>query len=486
TGEAARQLTAALREQLPQAMVGTAAGTAQEALAELQRLADWTTTGVGVARTALDAYAVDLAAAQRTHAVGRGEVHDAADRLSRVVATFELSLDVDLGPVSIDLPDVPLPDPVGTARNVTEVVALAVSGLRTCVRGAEDAQLAVDRLERALGDARGDAALAGRRAPAGFSVLDTAVMAAQSFDADPDHEHLDERQWAMLQRALAAMSPADRAAVDELLARVPDAASRAAVLQVLTGGADLGTATFFADRLAALPDALRAQLLSASYTDDGPTALGDPGDPDVPRFDQTDQTTCGSTSLLALAAQSDPLLSLWLLTGDRPPGWTPPYLQGLPPDAWDLPDADDRLTAAQQGIHDATSAGGWPQALGTTPWDAASVADDMRGTTGTGYQAVLLDDQSRTQLSDLLTRAADAANAGTPVPLYAGGDGADGIPRHVVLITGYRDGTYEIFEPSSGEVYEVPESQLLDGGGDGPAGLGGWEHPDWVVLPEAG
>ncbi|GMA85938.1 hypothetical protein GCM10025868_11880 [Angustibacter aerolatus] len=361
--------------------------------------------------------------------------------------------------MSIDLPDVPLPDPVGTARNVTEVVALAVSGLRTCVRGAEDAQLAVDRLERALGDARGDAALAGRRAPAGFSVLDTAVMAAQSFDADPDHEHLDERQWAMLQRALAAMSPADRAAVDELLARVPDAASRAAVLQVLTGGADLGTATFFADRLAALPDALRARLLSASYTDDGPTALGDPGDPDVPRFDQTDQTTCGSTSLLALAAQSDPLLSLWLLTGDRPPGWTPPYLQGLPPDAWDLPDADDRLTAAQQGIHDATSAGGWPQALGTTPWDAASVADDMRGTTGTGYQAVLLDDQSRTQPVRPAHPGRRRRERRHPRAAVRGGDGADGIPRHVVLITGYRDGTYEIFEPSSGEVYEVPESQ---------------------------
>jgi hypothetical protein len=99
----------------------------------------------------------------------------------------------------------------------------------------------------------------------------------------------------------------------------------------------------------------------------------------------------------------------------------------------------------------------------------------------------MIDDQDPSLLRDTLTRAAAAANAGNPVPLYVGGDSSDGadatIPRHVVLITGYHRGVYTIYEPSSGQQFTVPEQELLDGGGPSLAAFGNWTHPDWIVLP---
>jgi len=129
----------------------------------------------------------------------------------------------------------------------------------------------------------------------------------------------------------------------------------------------------------------------------------------------------------------------------------------------------------------------WPGDVGTPPWGSADALDGNLATTGTEYESVMIDDQDPRLLRDTLTRAAAAANAGHPVPMYVGGDSSGGldatIPRHVVLITGYHRGVYTIYEPSSGASYTVPEQELLDGGGPSLDAFGNWTHPDWIVLP---
>jgi hypothetical protein len=383
----------------------------------------------------------------------------------------------------------------GTLRRVQEALETILDGAKACLAAYEHVDRELYTLRRWLTDSAGYATLAAAGTPPGFTVLDVAVISVQYLAADdPDRAVLDPAKLANLQARLGAMTPAERARLDAMLGRLSDPLARAIVLSAIASGASIEQAEFLATSIAGMStDDLRTTFSldtdAASPSGTGAYVAGTP-------IDQTDATTCGSTSLVVLMAQSDPLLALWLRTGQRPPGYEPPWLSHLTPQEWAAADYDTRLTLVELAMKRATNEGQllpggsrfpWPGGIGTPPWGSADTLDGNLGTTGTEYESVMIDDQDPRLLRDTLTRAAAAANAGHPVPLYVGGDSSDGldatIPRHVVLITGYHRGVYTIYEPSSGASYTVPEQELLDGGGPSLDALGSWTHPDWIVLP---
>lgn len=200
---------------------------------------------------------------------------------------------------------------------------------------------------------------------------------------------------------------------------------------------------------------------------------------------QTDTTTCGSASLVMLAAAGDPLLAAWLAVGwrgsrlpaelSRAEERSLTVLAGRP--------AAARFGVLQKVVHGRSTRRGlgplpWPQRFGTPPWGLARQARYP----GVVYGHRMVDDTDRLELADLVASVAGWVRRGVPVPLYAGGDTDTGwqaaVPRHVVLAVGSTPEGLEVFEPSSGRVH------VLEHHGSGPrAALGGWSHLVWAVLP---
>ncbi len=355
--------------------------------------------------------------------------------------------------------------PDGPVREAADALqVLAELGARGCRRAgaAAAADLEAQALRRALADAEGHALLADRPDPAGWGELDTLTLAVQGAEGDPDDAVLDTRAWTRLTaRSLShAGTPLDRAFVAEAHARGHDARQVDHLAAALV--ADEG----LAGRLHAL------------------TARGD-------AFRQLSPTTCGSTVLLRLVAQHDPLLALWLATGSRAPSYAPALLARMPPAGWAAPGFADRLGAAQRAVQALTSGRHWPTRFGTLPRDLVRVLDAVSRTTGCSYRGHWLDDQDRPHLRGYLTRAAEAADAGLLVPLYVGGEGQlrkprtlqNAVPRHVVMITGHDEGRYEVFDPADGDVTWVDDHALLAGTAPRDA-FGGWQHLTWIALPD--
>ncbi|MBD5787057.1 hypothetical protein IF650_12790 [Cellulosimicrobium terreum] len=211
---------------------------------------------------------------------------------------------------------------------------------------------------------------------------------------------------------------------------------------------------------------------------------------------QTDGTTCGSAVLGLLAAAGDPVLALWLVTGEalgaRGTSGVEPAVPALPPGT----DAAARFRRLQQVVKNRTNRKGlgpfeWPAAFGTPPWGAAREARYA----GVRYTHRVVDGPHRDGargggLGPVLDAALAAAARGAPVPLFTGGDVAAGpataVPRHVVLLaTADRDSRCELYEPSSGTVHRLAAADLAAGPRD-PAvrrALGGWPHVVWALLP---
>ena len=489
TAQTAHEVKAALDRiavaHLPAVAVGVAAGTAGQAVSALAQGAAGVEEGARIADEALRRYAGELRTARADHATGRSKIQDGVSDLAHSIETYP-----GLG--------VPMPviDVTSTMRHVRQAMDTILAGARACLGAYEHVDRELYTLRRWLTDSAGYARLASVDTPPGFNVLDVAVISVQYLAADdPDRAVLDDAKLANLTARLGAMTPAERARLDAMLRSLPDPLARSLVLSAIAAGATLDQAEFLASSIRGMStDELRTTF--SLDTDDPASSSGTPALVDRTLIDQTDDTTCGSTSLVVLMAQSDPLLALWLKTGKRPPGYDPPWLRHLTPAQWAAASYDERLTIVEQAMKSATNEhellpGGspfpWPSSIGTPPWGTADTLDRNLTTTGTGYESVMIDDQDPSLLRDTLTRAAAAANAGNPVPLYVGGDSSDGldatIPRHVVLITGYHRGTYTIYDPSSGNQYSVPEQELLDGGGPSLAAFGNWSHPDWIVLP---
>lgn len=221
----------------------------------------------------------------------------------------------------------------------------------------------------------------------------------------------------------------------------------------------------------------------------------EPGPDGVLRFGrapavQTSPTTCGSASLVALAAAGDPVLAAWLVTGSLLGSLHEVAVVEGAPGAGAGPGA--RFALAQRAMQRATGRRAlgplpWPSALGTPPWTAA------RHARYPGYRYVhrAVDDSDDDAMDRLLAWVQGAAARGVPVPLFTGGDLAHGlataVPRHVVLVVpdrGGGSGVLSVYEPATGRVFRVPARDLLARREPHPA-LGHWVHVVWAILPVA-
>lgn len=205
---------------------------------------------------------------------------------------------------------------------------------------------------------------------------------------------------------------------------------------------------------------------------------------------QSDGTTCGSAVLGMLAATGDPTLALWLATGQVLGSARPPELKDAPDRTLDRLRAGPpqaRAAALQRVLKARTNGRAllglpWPTAFGTPPWSAAEVARFL----GVRYTHLMLDDTDRPHVRGVLDQVARSVASGVPVPLYTGGDSAQGwaaaLPRHVVLAVGRTSDGLMIWEPSAGATVTVTRAAVL--AGDRPLrALGGWRHLSWALLP---
>lgn len=204
---------------------------------------------------------------------------------------------------------------------------------------------------------------------------------------------------------------------------------------------------------------------------------------------QTDATTCGSASLVMLAATGDPALAAWLADG-----WLP--AQGRPGELSAASGrrlahlaeagAEDRFAVLQRVVKARTNRGvlPWPARFGTPPWGAARVARYP----GVRFTHRMVDDTDAAGVRAVLGRVAGAVTSGVAVPLYSGGDSGRGVatavPRHVVLAVGAQAGRLQVWEPSAGQVLPLRERDVVQADGRPLAALGRWGHLTWAVLPE--
>ncbi len=448
---------------LPDIVVGVAAGTASEAVAALATGLGREVRGLDLSVKALTMYAASLRSAIRVHAAADDRFEDAARHLRRC---SDLTIEV----VGVDTH---VPDLIAVVREVGKAVGDAIDGVRTALRSYEQAEDALYALQRAGSDARGWAVLATAPRVPGFSVLDVAVMVDQWRVDSPDARILHPDQWARIAALLSGLTPDWRAALNALLARAESSAQRAVLLSALAAGATTEQLSFVADAIRAMSDDQLLRMMGLNTDNLGQATMGLDG----VIQDPTTGNTCGSTSLLALLARVDPMLALWLTSGERAPGWQPPYLAHLTDAQWRGSTFLERFIAAQHSVLTTTDSdlSTWPEALGTPPWGAASLASLG---SGTAYESVMYDDQDPELARELMSRAAAAANNGTPVPVFAGDDFT---PRHVLLITGYASGVFTVYGPGTGRVIEIPESVMLGNGT--PDAFEGWSHIDYLVLP---
>jgi hypothetical protein len=160
--------------------------------------------------------------------------------------------------------------------------------------------------------------------------------------------------------------------------------------------------------------------------------------------------------LLVLAAQADPWTALSLTAA--PAG--PPF--------------GEAFDAAQRRVH-RESTRFWPRALGTSPW--GMVGWLRRHAPGTGpWRVRLVDDTAPIDVDDVLAQVRRELDDGAPVPLLVG----DGVPRHYVLALARGGDSWHVFEPTSGEVREVPCAAVRE---RRLAPLLGFDHLQAALLP---
>jgi hypothetical protein len=255
-------------------------------------------------------------------------------------------------------------------------------------------------------------------------------------------------------KRLADASPADRTRVRAALSAAGPA-ERQYVLEVLAAGHSADEVVRFAQLIRGRrPQWLRRHL-----------SLVDPSGPvwvtyRASRVQQTDDTACGSMSILMARAMADPLYTLYLTTG----GSTSPA-------AASAEQFQARLAAEEQRIHDATNRF-WPQRLGSTPSGVSTELNKYADALGTHYEPRLV---TRALGSSALRDAVTAADSAQLVPVLIG----DWIPRHYVLLIGRDKDGLLFYEPIRGRLTWVTEQEFLKGS----VGALGFQHVYAVIAP---
>jgi hypothetical protein len=283
-----------------------------------------------------------------------------------------------------------------------------------------------------------------------------------------------------------AFSQADRKALDACRAQLGhdgDVLERAAAT-----GAPLSALAALAEGWDRLPEATRAHVrdpLGTPATTEGAAAHHVTWG--TTRAVQVDQTTCGAAVIAMELMITDPFVALWVTTGRVLADYVPAEVTMIKDLGRSLRSTQARWNGLQRALHTAANQGAvagfnWPRSLGTPPWRV----DNVLRVAGLKFSAVLIDDSSVTDVSAMIAHAAAALRESIPVPVYTGGDSRMGlgamVPRHVVLLTSVTDHAFSVYEPSSGEVRQLPAALWLADGAVRPA-LGFWNRICCLVLP---
>jgi hypothetical protein len=425
---------------LPDVWHGVAGGTARTAFTAVGHQLGSAPPVFGDVHATLDALAHALRDAKARHAAGRGHLQGAYRELT-AGGLFGLA-----------------PDVLHLRSALSRAVSEATEGLRDCV-GAYDAAEAAERQAASrLREAAGRARVAPEATGARFSALDAVVLADQTYGAAAvgpyDTGVLSPAQLARATQALERLSPEDYAAMRELLAAAGSDRERAYILKALAAGHSVADVRTFAGAIRGRSgDWLDQHLVLVHPGSDRAFSYTD-ANGDTVAIDQYDETTCGSTSILAVRSMADPLFTLDLTTGGDPDD----------PTATSANAFEQRLSAEEQRIHDQSTAGklgpfDYPQAIGTPPWGVADQLNQYGGATGTHYGSHWVDNTDDRGVRAALSDVEASVDSGQPVPVLIG----DGVPRHYVLVVGHHGSDLQIYEPTSGRTVTVSESDFRDG-----------------------
>jgi hypothetical protein len=448
-------------QRLPDIWHGLAGGTAQTAVAAITHQLGDAQPVFGDLHGTLGTLAHALRDAKARHAAGRGHLQ---------AAQHELTAGGMFGLV---------PDILHLRSTLSRAISEAVEGLRGCIGAYETAAAAERQAASRLREAAGRARVGAESTGARFSALDAVVLADQAYGSSSvslpyDDGVLSPAQLARATQALDGLSPQDYATMQALLAAAGSDKERAYLLKALAAGHPVGEVQRFAGMIRGKPSDWLDQHLTLvhpgsdqgfSYTDaNGETV----------RIDQYDETTCGSTAILATRSMADPLFTLDLTTGGNPDD----------PSATSAAEFEKRLSAEEQRIHDQSTAGklgpfNYPQAIGTPPWGVADQLNQYGNATGTQYGSHWVDNTDAGQIDRALSDVEASVDSGQPVPVLIG----DGVPRHYVLVIGHHGGDLQIYEPTSGRTVTVSETDFRDGT-PAFANAVGYPNVQAVVTPD--
>ena len=279
---------------------------------------------------------------------------------------------------------------------------------------------------------------------------------------------------------MAASSPADRKALAACLDQVVvdvDVIERAAA-----SGAPLPAIAALAEGWERLPESTRTHVRNPlGRATPGPVVWGQTA------AKQVNQTTCGAAVIAMELMMTDPFVALWVTTGRLLADYLPAEVATIDDLGRGLRSTASRWQGLQRAIHEASNRRAlaglpWPRAFGTPPWRV----DNVTRVAGLRFATALLDDSSVGDVSAMVAHASAALRESIPVPMYTGGDSRMGlgaiVPRHVVLLTSVVDHVFMVYEPSSGELRELPAAMWLEDGTVRPA-LGFWNRICCLVLP---
>ena len=198
---------------------------------------------------------------------------------------------------------------------------------------------------------------------------------------------------------------------------------------------------------------------------------------------QQSATTCGSSCLTVARMLVNPAFAQWITRGigkdARDPG-VPVVPDGRTP--------TERFAAYEQVVAGRTNAvlgaGGrlqppWPRALGTPPWGVSNELEYGASDPEADYDLrwIRLADQRRLErvYAELQGRVRD----GRPAALYIGNAWA---PRHVVLVMPATAGELDVYEPSIGQVVDLPREAFVTQ----RLMMAGWDVPWALVWADSG
>jgi hypothetical protein len=444
---------------LPEVWHGLAGGDARTAVAAVGHQLATAPPVFGDVHGTLGTLAHALRDAKAQHAAGRSRLREAHRELT-AGGLFGL-----------------VPDVLQLRSALSRAVTDATQGLRGCIQAYDTAEAAERQAASRLREAAGRARVAAEATGARFSPLDAVVLADQAYGTTGPYDAgvLSPAQLARATQALGRLSPEDYARMQALLAAAGSDKERAYLLKALAAGHSIAEVTAFAGMIRGKPgDWLDQHLVlvhpgsdqAFSYTDANGNTVA---------IDQYDETTCGSTSILATRSMADPIFTLDLTTGGDPNDPTANSANAF----------EQRLSAEEQRIHDQSTAGklgpfDYPQAIGTPPWGVADQLNQYGGATGTHYGSHWVDNTSDASAGSALSTVEASVDSGQPVPVLIG----DSVPRHYVLVVGHHGSDLQIYEPTSGRTVTVSESDFRNGT-PAFAQAVGYPNVQAVVTPDA-